>query len=117
MVKLLFTIIFVSGSVSLQAQTKEGVKVTDLLQIKTAANIALNPDGSRAVFTVLSIEPDTSQWEYKYVTQLWTIATDGSQPRQLTFAKEGASQSKWSHDGKKIVFVRSVDGKPQLFLL
>ena len=58
------------------------------------------------------------KWEYKYTTQLWIAATDASSsPRQLTFAKEGASQPVWSPDGKQIAFVRAADGKPQIFLL
>src|ERR1043166_9275203 len=99
------------------AQSKEGVKVTDMLQIKSVSSITLTDDGSKAAFTVLSIEPDTAKWEYKYVTQIWTAGADGSQLRQLTFAKEGASQPRWSHNGKQLAFVRTLDGKPQIFLI
>ena len=38
-------------------------------------------------------------------------------PRQLTFSKEGASQPAWSPDGKQLAFVRTVDGRPQIFIL
>jgi dipeptidyl aminopeptidase/acylaminoacyl peptidase len=99
------------------AQPKESIKVTDLLQIKSVSNITVTDDGNKAAFTVLSIEADTGKWEHKYVTQVWVAATDSPQPRQLTFAKEGASQPKWSHDGKQLAFVRAADGKPQIFLL
>ncbi|HEY6976272.1 MAG TPA: S9 family peptidase [Chitinophagaceae bacterium] len=98
------------------AQPKEGIKVTDMLQIKSVGNIAISDDGKRVAFTVSGIEPDTSKWEYKYVTQVWLVVP-GSQPRQLTFAKEGASQPAWSPDGKQIAFTRTTDGKPQIFLL
>jgi dipeptidyl aminopeptidase/acylaminoacyl peptidase len=96
----------------------EPVKVTDLLKIQTAGNITLSNDGSMAAFTVTTIEPDgESKSDYKYVTQLWSVATDGiSAPRQLT-TKENSSQPAWSPDSKKLAFVRAAEGKPQIFIL
>src|ERR1700722_13680013 len=93
-----------------------------MLKIKTVGEIHLSKDGRQAVFTLTTIEPDTaaknSHWDYKYLTQLYLVPADGSaSPRQLTTAKEGASQPAWSPDGKTIAFVRTVDGKGQLFLL
>ena len=98
---------------------KELIKVTDMLKIQTISSVTLNNDGSKAAFTVTGIEPDeANKWEYKYVTQLWMTSTNNSStPRQLTFAKEGALQPAWKPDGTQIVFVRTVDSKPQLFLL
>lgn len=97
----------------------EPIKVTDMLKIKTAGNISLTKDGAKAVFTVTSIEPDeVNKLDYKYTTQIYTAATDGvASPIQLTYAKEGASNPVWSPDGKTLAFVRSVDNKPQIFLL
>ena len=102
---------------AVQAQT-DPVKVTDLLRIKTVGGVSLSKDGSKAVYTVTQIEPDgDTKWEYKYVTQLWLVPTNGSTaPKQLT-TKENSSQAAFSPDGKQIAFVRAVDGKAQLFLL
>lgn len=99
------------------------VKVTDMLKIKTVGDVHLSRDGSEAVFTLTTIEPDSStgknaKWDYKYLTQLYLIPTDASTPaRQLTTAKEGASQPAWEPHNNAIAFVRNVDGKPQIFLL
>ena len=100
------------------SQIKEPVKVTDMLRIKSISGINLSNDGSKAVFTVSTIEPEgDSKWESKYVNQVWMMNTDGvSSPKQLT-AKEGSSQAAWNPDGKQIAFVRLADGKPQIFLL
>jgi dipeptidyl aminopeptidase/acylaminoacyl peptidase len=103
-------------------QTKESIKVTDLLKIKTIGEIHLSKKGSQALFTLTTIEPDTSvktsKWDYKYLTQIYLTAADGSTaPRQLTTAKEGATQPAWSPDGSQIAFVRPVDGKTQIFVL
>ncbi len=120
MKKIMGVLFYFAISISSSSQNgKEPVKVTDMRKIKTISSVTLNNDGSKAVFTVTGIEPDeANKWEYKYVTQLWMTNTDNSStPRQLTFAKEGASQPAWKPDGTQIAFVRTIEGKPQLFLL
>ena len=100
------------------SQSKQPVRITDMLKIKSLGGVDMSSDGNKAVFTVTSIEPDgDSKWEYKYVNQLWLVNTDGNAaPKQLT-TKEGSSQASFSPDGKQIAFVRLADGKPQIFLL
>src|SRR5689334_6883957 len=116
--KFLSACFFYVLAVNSYSQTKEPVKVTDMLKIRSISNITLSNDGSKAIFTVTTIEPDgDSKWENKYVNQVWMVNTDGvSAPKQLT-TKEGSSQAAWSPDGKQIAFVRLADGKPQIFLL
>lgn len=99
---------------------KQPILVTDMLKLKTASAITLSKDGSAAAFVVTSIEPETdsAKWEYKYTSQVWISSTDATAtPRQLTFSKEGAAQPAWSPDGKQLAFVRTVDSKPQVFIL
>lgn len=120
MIKFRFTTILFLWAIQVaQAQSGAGpVKVTDLLKIRSLGGVTLSRDGSKAAFSVTSIEPDgDSKTDYKYTTQLWMAATDGStSPRALT-AKENASQAAWSPDGKQLAFVRAVDGRAQLFVL
>lgn len=118
--KIFITLLSLFLIIRLDAQNgTEPVKVTDMLKIKTAGNISLTKDGSKAAFTVTSIIPDdTNKSDYKYQTQIFIVAAAGSSvPRQLTYSKEGASQPAWSPDGSQLVFVRTVDEKPQIFLL
>lgn len=114
---LLFAIVLAT---TIQAQNgTEPIKITDMLQIKTAGNVSIKKDGSAAVFTVTSIIPDDkNKLDYKYETQLYRVATDGNgTPMQVTYAKEGGSQPVWSPDGSRLAFVRTVDEKPQIFIL
>jgi dipeptidyl aminopeptidase/acylaminoacyl peptidase len=98
---------------------KEPIKLTDMLKIKTAGNIVVNNDGTKAAFTVTSIEPDEkNKLDYKYATQIYAVDLSGSSaPVQLTFSKESSTSPVWSPDGKNLLFVRSAEGKPQIFLL
>ena len=120
MKKLLFGLLscLLVGPASAQ-QGPELVKVTDLLKIKQIGGVTLTRDGRKAAFTVLSIVPDEkNKADYKNVSQLYVVGTEaGAQPRQLTAAKEGASQPEWSPDGRQLAFVRTVDEKPQVFVM
>lgn len=109
--KHLLVVLFVlSGAIRLQAQD-EPVLVTDLLKIAQPGSITFSPDGSMFAFTVRTIVDD------RYVTQLWLGESTGSEPRQLTFAKEGASAPFWHPSGKSIGFLRTMDGNTQAYLL
>lgn len=95
------------------------IQVTDLLKIRTAGNIAVSGDGSKAAFTLTTIEPSpTSKLDYRYLTQIYLVEpAKNGKPAQLTHAKESASSPAWSPDGSRLAFVRAVDGRPQIFIL
>lgn len=108
---------FLILNICVAQKSNELIKVTDMLKIKTAGSIRLSNDGSKAAFTVTSIEPDDTKIDYRYVSQLYMINTDGSSLKQLTSSKDGSSQPVWSPDGKLLAFVRAVDTRNQIFIL
>ena len=110
---------FLFFTIAVAQNGTEQVLLTDMLKIKTAGNITLSKDGTKAAFTLTTIEPnDTSKLDYKFLTQVYTVSTaTNAAPVQLTTSKEGASQPAWSPDGKQLAFIRTINGKAQLFIL
>lgn len=119
--KTLFILFYFTFVWAQAQQGQELVKVTDLLKIKQINSVEISGDGSQLVFGVTQIVPDPEKEgkeEYKYSSQLYLMPANGKQePRQLTYAEEGASQPAWSPDGSQLAFVRTVEDKPQIFLL
>jgi Tol biopolymer transport system component len=67
----------------------------------------LSPDGARIAYIAVR----------DGIPNVWTMGTDGSDQRQLTFRETPCGRVRWSPDGSQIAFV-SFDGKyPQLFVV
>ena len=64
---------FLIINISFSQKGNDLIKVTDMLQIKTAGSVTLSNDGSKAAFTVTSIEPDDTKTDYRYVSQVYMI--------------------------------------------
>lgn len=119
MKRLIHILLFCLPFFAVAQQGTEPILVTDLLKIKNIGSTAISPDGKLAVISVKSILPDPDKKEdYRYSTQLWMKnlqTTDTIYP--ITNHNESASQAVFSPDGKTILFIRSVENKPQLFML
>jgi dipeptidyl aminopeptidase/acylaminoacyl peptidase len=90
---------------------KRGMTSEDLLRITFVGDPQLSPDGDTVLFGRKTIEKN------KYVTQLFTVDDHGTL-RQWTSGEHGASNGRWSPDGKQIAFVakRGTPG-PQIYLI
>lgn len=112
------TAFFILISVCSFSQTKEKIVASDLSRIKQVGNVAISPDGKRAIYTLTMLEPTSEALEYEYRTHLWLVDFETkTPPRAITRGTESASQATWSPDGKSVGFVRGVKGKSQIFIM
>jgi dipeptidyl aminopeptidase/acylaminoacyl peptidase len=115
MKKLLFILLLISNLT--QAQTgKEKILVTDMTKIKQVSNVAISPDGKRAIYALKTNEPnETDKLDFDYRTHLWI--TDFQTVKPLTRGLESVSGASWSPDSKQIVFTRNVKKLSQIFVM
>jgi Tol biopolymer transport system component len=104
-------------AVTLAGADKRPIAETDIYSFRWIANPRISPDGSRIVYTYVTV----NQKKDGYDTSLWIIPASGGTARQLTGGPRDTSPQ-WSPDGKMLAFARSAekDGKPQpgqIFLL
>lgn len=93
---------------------KRPITPDDLYRIILVGDPQISPDGSRILFTRKTIDREQNA----YLGHLWTVDTDGGNPRQWTQGKTSASMGRWSFDGRHIAFVSGRNEKiPQIFVL
>src|SRR5882672_3795965 len=101
-----------------RAQGRRFITEKDLFRFTWIADPQIAPDGSTVAFVRVTV----NEKENRYESSLFAVAAAGSEsPRRLTSGIHDTTP-RWSPDGKRIAFVRSVekDGKSQpgqLYLL
>src|SRR5260370_18811049 len=104
-------------AMALPGADRRPIAETDIYSFRWIANPRISPDGSRIVYTHVTV----NQKKDGYDTSLWIIPTSGGTARQLTSGPRDTSPQ-WSPDGKMLAFARASekDEKPQpgqIFLL
>ncbi|HTB98300.1 MAG TPA: S9 family peptidase [Terracidiphilus sp.] len=85
---------------------KRDITLDDLAKLQRVGSPVVSPDGDWVIYTV----SQTDTKEDKGQSHLWMVKWDGSVHLQLTFGKEGASEPKFSPDGRYISFMSSRPG-------
>ncbi len=111
--KYLLLFIMVCGVVA-AAETAEQHALTydDIIKIQRISGPALSPDGKWIAFTAA---------EYSYETDsnnkdIYIISTATKELKKLTDFEKTDASPLWSPDGKKLAFISSREGTPQIFI-
>ena len=88
----------------------------DVLSFQNVADAQISPDGAQVAFVIGDSFKSGSKWSK---SNIWIVAADGGEPRQLTDGPRTDSLPRWSPDGKWLAFLtdRHKDGQRQVALL
>lgn len=82
-----------------------------LWKLNRITEYQVSPDGRQVLYGLRNFSLE----ENKGYTDLWLIPTSGGTPRQITQTSESEFNPRWSADGKRIGFLKSVAGKINLY--
>jgi len=82
-------------------------------QMETITAPDISPDGSQIVFT----RGWTDTAHDQAAANLWLVGSDGARPRELTQGAWRDSAPAWSPDGKRIAFLSTRSGNPQIHVM
>jgi dipeptidyl aminopeptidase/acylaminoacyl peptidase len=85
--------------------------VQDMLAMDRLSGPEASPDGRRVAFTISRTDLEHNRRR----TSLWTVDADGSGLRRMTGEDGGASDPRWSPDGRTLYFLSSRSGSSQVW--
>src|SRR6266568_2552514 len=88
------------------APKKRAINLDDLARLQRVGGPIISPDGDWVLYTVSQVDIK----EDKTLSHLWMVKWDGSNQLQLSYGKDGASEPKFSPDGRYVSFMSSRPG-------
>jgi dipeptidyl aminopeptidase/acylaminoacyl peptidase len=93
--------------------SKRAFEIADFYRCATLGAPAVAPDGSLAVVAVKRYDLEAG----KSTSTLWSVALEGSDPRELTSGANNDFDPQFSPDGKQLAFLSTRGGSPQVWVL
>jgi dipeptidyl aminopeptidase/acylaminoacyl peptidase len=96
------------------AASVPAVQPADIARLTSVADPAVSPDGRRVAFTATRVDLPAN----RYRSAVWLAEADGSRPPfPLTSGEHSDSAPRWSPDGTRLAFTRTVEGRGSLHVL
>ncbi|MFB3905001.1 MAG: alpha/beta fold hydrolase [Acidobacteriota bacterium] len=92
---------------------KKAFEIADYYRTAFPGSPSLSPDGTTVVFAVQRYDLSKG----KSWSEIWMMNSDGSNRRQMTFGQHSDTSPVFAPDGRRFVFIRPVEGNPQLHVM
>ena len=112
MKRLLVAALLVLIALPAAAQQRRALSIQDFLSLERPGEPQISLDGRWVVYTVTV--PDLAANRRR--SDLWLQAVAGGAPQRLTTDSLGGRSARWSPDGRRIAFINSRGGTPQVWL-
>lgn len=98
---------------SARSSAGRAVTIDDLLGAIRVTDSQLSPDGTRVLFVRTTTDLTTGARD----ADIWSVAADGmSEPREVVSHDKADNTPRFFPDGRRIAFISSRDGDPQVYL-
>jgi dipeptidyl aminopeptidase/acylaminoacyl peptidase len=95
------------------AQSKRAMTFEDILSLRVASAPRMSPDGRSVAFVVTQADMKTNFRN----SDVWLVAADAGEPRQLTVSPKRDDSPRWSPDSRRVAFISDRDGKAQVYVM
>jgi dipeptidyl aminopeptidase/acylaminoacyl peptidase len=111
MTRIPLAVLAAVASVTLAHAAGRPIAIDDLLSLERVSDPQLSPDGAYAAYTVST--PDVPG--NRMATNVWLVSLRTGQTKALTTTGRD-SRGRWAPDGRRLAFVSSRTGTPQLYV-
>jgi dipeptidyl aminopeptidase/acylaminoacyl peptidase len=106
-------ILLLLASCAMLIAQRKPFDVNALLSLKRLSDPQISPDGRWVAFTVQTVDVAAN----KKPQQVWIVALEGGEPRQITREGEANSRPRWSPDSKRIAYLSDRSGSTQIWMM
>ena len=109
---LIIAVVLLAGAFSVNAE-KRAITFDDLISMGRIGSFEVSPDGKNIAFTVTWFDKEANSSN----TDIYLVPVKGGDPYRFVRSDEADYAPCWSPDGKKLAFVSTRGGSPQIWVI